>query len=268
MLKLSADNLRGTTRTVHAFFGRSGGVSTGLYASLNCGPGSNDDRTRVIENRRIALAALGSSNSRLLTLYQVHGAETVEVCEAWDMGRGPKADAMATSIPGLALGILTADCGPVLLADSEAGIVGAAHAGWKGALAGIIESAVDAMEKLGARRERITAAIGPCISQGAYEVGDELRASVFANDPADSQHFIPSDRDGHWRFDLSAYAKTRLQRAAVRSISIIPACTYEREADFFSFRRATHRGETDYGRQLSAIMLAPDESVYRGAIAC
>jgi hypothetical protein len=268
MLKMSADNLGSTSRIAHAFFGRSGGVSTGLYASLNCGPGSNDGRAHVIENRRIALAALGSSNSRLLTLYQVHGAETVEVCEAWDMGRGPKADAMATSMPGLALGILTADCAPVLLADTEAGIVGAAHAGWKGALAGIIESAVDAMEQLGARRERIAAAIGPCISQRAYEVGDELRASVVVNDPADAQHFVPSDREDHWRFDLSTYAMTRLQRAAVRSISIIAACTYEREADFFSFRRATHRGEPDYGRQLSAIMLAPDESVYRGGIAC
>jgi YfiH family protein len=268
MLKLSADNLRGAAPTVHAFFGRSGGVSTGIYASLNCGPGSNDDRARVIENRHVALAALGSSNSRLLTLYQVHGAETVEVREAWEMGRGPKADAMATSIPGFALGILTADCAPVLLADTKAGIVGAAHAGWKGALAGIIESAVDAMEQLGAQRERIAAAIGPCISQRAYEVGEELRATVIANDSADAQHFVPSDRNDHWRFDLPAYAKTRLERAAVQSISIIPACTYAREADFFSFRRATHRGETDYGRQLSAIMLAPDESVYRGGIAC
>lgn len=256
MLKFSAENLGGARGIAHAFFGRTGGVSTGIYASLNCGPGSNDDRARVIENRRLALAALGPSQSRLLTLYQVHGAETVEVREAWEIGRGPKADAMATSIPGLALGILTADCAPVLLADSEAGIVGAAHAGWKGALAGVIESAVAAMEHLGARRERIAAAIGPCISQPAYEVGPELRASVIANDPANTRHFIPSDRNDHWRFDLAAYAKTRLERAEMQSISSIPACTCEREADFFSFRRATHRGETDYGRQLSAIMLA------------
>jgi len=123
-------------------------------------------------------------------------------------------------------------------------------------------------KQLGAQRERIAAAIGPCISQRAYEVGEELRATVIANDSADAQHFVPSDRNDHWRFDLPAYAKTRLERAAVQSISIIPACTYAREADFFSFRRATHRGETDYGRQLSAIMLAPDESVYRGGIAC
>lgn len=268
MLKFSADNLKSANGIVHAFFGRSGGVSTGLYASLNCGPGSNDERARVIENRRIALAALGSSHSRLLTLYQVHGAETVEVREAWDMGRGPKADAMATSMPGLALGILTADCAPVLLADTKAGIVGAAHAGWKGALAGIIETAVDAMEQLGARREQIATAIGPCISQRAYEVDEAFRASVIANDPANAQHFIPSDRNDHWHFDLPAYAKTRLEKAAVQSIFTIAACTYEREADFFSFRRATHRGETDYGRQLSAIMLAPDESVYRSTIAC
>lgn len=268
MLKFSADNFGSASGIAHAFFGRSGGISMGLYASLNCGPGSNDDRTRVIENRRMALAALGPSKSRLLTLYQMHGAETVEVREAWDLGRGPKADAMATSIRGVALGILTADCAPVLLADTEAGIVGAAHAGWKGALAGIVESVVNAMERLGARRGRIAAAIGPCISQQAYEVGEELRARVIANDPADAQHFIRSDRDDHWRFDLPAYAKTRLEKAAVRSTSIIAACTYEREADFFSFRRATHRGETDYGRQLSAIMVAPDDPVYRGGIAC
>jgi YfiH family protein len=156
----------------------------------------------------------------------------------------------------------------VLFADSEAGVVGAAHAGWKGALAGVIESAVEAMEQLGAQRELISAAIGPCISQHAYEVGDELRAGVIANDPTDARHFIPSNRDDHWRFNLAGYAKTRLERAAVRKIFRVAACTYEREADFFSFRRATHRGEDDYGRQLSAIMLVPDESVYQGGIAC
>ena len=209
MMKFSAENLGSARGIVHAFFGRTGGVSTGLYESLNCGPGSNDDRARVIENRRLALAAFGPSQSRLLTLYQVHGAETVEVREAWEIGRGPKADAMVTSIPGLALGILTADCAPVLLADSEAGIVGAAHAGWKGALAGVIESAVAAMEHLGARRERIAAAIGPCISQRAYEVGAELRASVVADDSANTRHFIPSGRNDHWRFDLPASPSLR-----------------------------------------------------------
>jgi hypothetical protein len=222
----------------------------------------------VIENRRRALSALTAQTGPLLTLYQVHGAETVLVREAWRIGQGPKADAMATAIPGIALGILTADCAPVLLADAEARVVGAAHAGWKGALAGIIESALAAMEQLGARRDHIAAAIGPCISQQAYEVGDELRASIVANSTADAKFFVPSERTGHWRFDLPAYAKDRLEKSMVQSISTISACTYASGDQFFSFRRTTHRGEEDYGRQLSAIMLDPDESVYAGGTAC
>ncbi len=172
----------------------------------------------------------------------------------WHLGEGPKADAMATTEPHIALGILTADCAPVLLADGEARIVGAAHAGWKGALGGVVEHAVALMEKLGARRVRIAAAIGPCIAQKAYEVGDDLKAQFLAQDKANERVFAPG-RAGHWQFDLAGYVKERLLAARVENVTVVSACTYAREDDFFSYRRATHNSETDYGRQLSAIML-------------
>src|SRR5437870_9865924 len=178
MLRLAASNLDFADDIAHAFFGRKGGVSNGIYASLNCGPGSGDDGARVVENRRRAMQVLAPAGAQLVTLYQVHGKETAVVREPWEIGRAPRCDAMATNVSGIALGILTADCAPVLLVDAEARVIGAVHAGWKGALAGVIESAVDAMEQLGARRNRISAAIGPCISQASYEVGDELRAAL------------------------------------------------------------------------------------------
>ncbi|HEX4078784.1 MAG TPA: peptidoglycan editing factor PgeF [Rhizomicrobium sp.] len=255
MLKLAAANLAAARGIGHAFFGRKGGVSAGLYASLNCGPGSRDDRAHVIENRRRALEALAPRGCSLATLYQVHGAEAVTVERAWELGQSPRADAMATAIPGIALGILTADCASVLLADAEARVVGAAHAGWKGALAGVVESAVARMEKLGARRERIAAAIGPCISGEFYEVGPELRAQVIADDAESGRFFAASARECHWQFDLPAYAQSRLRKAGVDKVSNLAHCTYSQDANFFSFRRATHRGELDYGRQLAAIVL-------------
>ncbi|MGH6876175.1 MAG: peptidoglycan editing factor PgeF [Rhizomicrobium sp.] len=255
MLRFAAANLADLAGVAHVFFGRKGGVSTGIYDSLNCGPGSRDDRDNVIENRRRALEAFAPPESRLATLYQIHGARAVTVREPWQIGEQPKADAMATAASDVALGILTADCAPILLADPEARIVGAAHAGWKGALAGVVESAIGMMEKLGARRERIAAAIGPCISQPAYEVGAELRAQVLADISRDECFFAPSDQSEHWRFDLPAYAHSRLELAGVHNISDLSICTYARESVFYSFRRATHRGESDYGRQLSAIML-------------
>lgn len=255
MLKLKATNLDTLSGVAHAFFGRKGGVSTSIYASLNCGPGSGDDRANVVENRRRAVASLGASDSRLATLYQMHGATAVRVTEPWEIGHAPRADASVTNHPGVALGILTADCAPVLFADAEARVVGAAHAGWKGARAGVVESALAAMEELGARRDRIVAAIGPCITQPAYEVGAELRARVLDDDPAGVRFFIPSDREDHWRFDLPGYVRHRLRQAGVQDISDLPLCTYAQEAAFFSYRRATHHGEADYGRQLSAIML-------------
>jgi hypothetical protein len=251
MLVLQSENLI-SPRIAHGFFGRQGGVSEGLFASLNCGPGSGDKRARVLENRCRVEAVLGAP---LVTLYQVHSPNVVTVTEAWQIGAAPHADAMVTDRPGLALGILTADCAPILLADAEAGAIGAVHAGWKGALGGVIEAAVAAMEKLGTRRARIAAAIGPCISQVHYEVGPEFHAVFLAADPAHARFFVPSDRASHFRFDLEGFATLRLADAGVTNIDAHSACTYARRDDFFSFRRTTHAGEKDYGRQVSAIVL-------------
>ena len=255
MLVLRAENLSTVNGIAHGFFGRTGGVSQGLYASLNCGPGSKDDRGAVIENRKRATAAL-SHDARLVTLYQIHSADAVTVTEPWEITKNPKADAFATDRPGIALGILAADCAPVLLADAEAGVIGAAHAGWGGAFAGITDAAISAMRRLGAAPERIRAAIGPCISQTAYEVGPEFEARFRAAAAANARFFLPSLRAGHWQFDLEAYVANRLNQAGVTSIERLSACTYAREDEFFSYRRATHLAEPDYGRQLSAIMLS------------
>jgi purine-nucleoside/S-methyl-5'-thioadenosine phosphorylase / adenosine deaminase len=253
MLIFTADTLS-APQTAHGFFGRAGGVSEGIYASLNCGPGSKDAREQVLENRRRATAAL-ASGARLVTLYQVHSAEAVAVTLPWDIPDNPKADAMATDRPGIALGILTADCAPILLAEPEARVIGAAHAGWNGAIQGVAESVIAAMTRLGAKRDRIHAAIGPCISQSAYEVGPEFAERFRAADSANTRFFVPSKRDAHWQFDLPAYVAEQLRRTGIAQVEIVPACTYAREADFFSYRRATHRKEPDYGRQLSAIVL-------------
>ncbi|HSZ11696.1 MAG TPA: peptidoglycan editing factor PgeF [Rhizomicrobium sp.] len=248
---LRADNL---SNIAHGFFGRQGGVSTGIFAWLNCGVGSGDAREAVIENRRRAMAELGA-NAKLVTLHQIHSANAITVTEAWDIGQGPQADAMATNVPGIALGILTADCAPVLFADETARVIGAAHAGWKGALHGVLESALAAMEALGAQRNRIAAAIGPCISQENYEIGAEFREAFLSADSAHARFFVPSNRADHWRFDLEGLVAHRLAAAHVENVALLSACTYAREAEFYSFRRATHRGEKDYGRQLSAILL-------------
>jgi hypothetical protein len=255
MLILRSNNLQ-AERIAHGFFGRTGGVSEGIFASLNCGPGSGDARERVIENRRRALAELSrADDAKLLALYQVHSAEAVIVTEPWQIGEAPRADAMATNVPNLALGILTADCAPVLFADARACVIGAAHAGWKGALGGVIESAIAAMESLGANRASIAAAVGPCIGQANYEVGTEFVDRFREADSANQRFFIPSDRPNHFRFDLEGYTAARLGAAGIENVECLAACTYANEADFFSFRRATHRGEVDYGRQLSAILL-------------
>jgi len=254
MLKLEASGLSGQ-EIAHGFFGRTGGTSSGIYESLNCGPGSSDDREHVVENRRRARAALTGRECRLVTLYQVHSADGLVVRDAWEIGDAPKADAMATNVPGIALGILTADCAPVLLADAEARVIGAAHAGWKGALAGVIDQAIAGMEQLGAKRGRIAAAIGPCIAQSAYEVGEEFRATFARHDGSNTRFFIPAARVGHWHFDLPGYARARLNAAAIGNIDLLAHCTYAEAENFFSFRRTTHRGESDYGRQLSAIAL-------------
>ncbi len=257
MLRSQAD-LLDSDNIAHGFFGRTGGVSTGIFASLNCGPGSSDDRKNVIENRRRALIALTKdAPAQLLTLYQIHSGNAVTVTEPWEIGTGPQSDAMATNMPSIALGILTADCAPVLLGDTEAGVIGAAHAGWKGALSGVIESVIGAMERLGADRARITAVVGPCISQQNYEVSGEFRANFEQADKENARWFVASDRPDHFRFDLPGYVESRLSASNIAHIARIDRCTYASGGDFFSYRRATHRGEKDYGRQLSAILLKP-----------
>lgn len=263
ILKSDALDLPGI---VHGFFGRRGGVSTGIFASLNCGPGSGDDRAKVIENRRRAAEAL-APGTRLVTLGQIHGIAIVTVERPWPIGETqqddakciPLGDGMVTAIPGIALGILTADCAPVLFADAAAGIVGAAHAGWKGALSGVLEAAIAAMERLGARRSRIAAAIGPTISQANYEVGAEFYTRFRDADSANARFFIASGRPEHFRFDLEFYVHARLAAAGLARVTAAAACTYAREGDFFSYRRATHAREPDYGRQISAISLSGEK---------
>jgi YfiH family protein len=252
LLVLKTDNLI-LPGISHGFFGRPGGVSQGVYAGLNCGPGSNDDRAHVIENRRRAMAELGGA--KLVTLYQVHSATAVTVTNPWEIGQAPHADAMATNVPGLALGILTADCAPVLLADAEAGVIGAAHAGWKGAIGGITDAVIAQMEELGASRRRIAAAIGPCIAQASYEVDSAFRARFVTDDTVNARYFADSNRAGHFRFDLEAYVAARLAKAGISDVAKLATDTYPDATRFYSFRRATHRGEADYGRDLSAIAL-------------
>ena len=239
----------------HAFFTRDGGVSDGFYASFNAGLGSRDAPERVAENRARMAAALGVARDRLVTAYQVHSPNVVVATEPWSRAQAPHADAVVTRVPGLAVGVTTADCGPLLLADREAGIVGAAHAGWKGALAGVAEAAVDAMEQLGASRRRIVVALGPMIRQPSYEVGPDFVMRFSAADRENRRFFAPSGRDGHAMFDLAGYITARLQRAGVGRIEDLGDCTYADPARFFSYRRSTHRAEADYGRHISAIAL-------------
>ncbi|MDX2259851.1 MAG: peptidoglycan editing factor PgeF [Hyphomicrobiaceae bacterium] len=252
-------------RIRHGFFTRQGGVSDGIYASLNCGLGSRDVPANVIENRARVAIHLGGREPVVLSPYQVHGADVVVVDRVVARGSLPKADAIVTATPGLVIGILTADCVPVLLADAEAGIVAAAHAGWRGAVAGVTDRTIEAMERLGARRAHIAAAIGPAIQQANYEVGVDFMADRIGNDGVDVRFFaVPAlaggeadgrEADGRPHFDLPAYVADRLARFGVETIESIRDCTCEREDHYFSFRRATKRQETDYGRQISAIVV-------------
>jgi YfiH family protein len=239
----------------HAFFTREGGVSTGIYRGLNTGIGSNDAREVVLENRTRAARHLGTTLDLLATPHQVHGIEAVTVENVWVPGQGPKADAVVTNKPGVAVDVGAADCGPVLFADGEAGVVGAAHAGWKGALAGILESTLAAMEKLGATRRNVVAVLGPTISAAAYEVGPEFSARFIEADARNARFFRPSERTGYFMFDLPGYIVARLEAAGIGKASALNLCTYSDEPRFYSYRRATHRGEADYGRLLSAITL-------------
>jgi hypothetical protein len=240
----------------HGFFTREGGVSDGYYTSLNAGLGSRDAPERVAENRARMAAALGVAPDRLVTAYQVHSPNVVVATEPWSRADAPRADAVVTRVPGLAVGVTTADCGPLLLADRDAGVIGAAHAGWRGALTGVAEAVVDAMEQLGADRRRIVVALGPMIRQPNYEVGPDFVARFAADDPGSDRFFVPAARDGHAMFDLAGYITARLQRAEVGRIEDLGHCTYGDPARFFSYRRSTHRAEADYGRHISAIALS------------
>jgi polyphenol oxidase len=239
----------------HAFFTREGGVSDGIYATLNGGLGSNDEPGRVTENRARMAASLGVRPDHLLTAYQIHSPDVAIIDGPWSLDRRPRADALVTRRPGLAIGVTTADCGPVLLADEWARIVGVAHAGWRGAAGGVIEATIAAMERSGADRGRIKAALGPMIRQPSYEVGPEFIAAFRMQDEANERFFIPSSRAGHASFDLPAFIAARLGAAGIRNIEDLGRCTYSDPALFFSFRRSTHRGEVDYGRHVSAIAL-------------
>ena len=237
----------------HGFLGREGGVSTGILAGLNVGLGSADDRAAIAENRRLAVETV-LPGAALVTVHQVHSAKAVAAVAPFPEDARPHADAIVTDRPGLLLGILTADCVPVLLADPQAGVVGAAHAGWKGALNGVTDATIATMERLGARREHIVAAIGPCIARASYEVDDAFARRFEEADPVNERFFF-AGRPGHQQFDIEAYVAARLASAGLVRIETLGLDTYSDENAFFSFRRATHRGEADYGREISLIGL-------------
>jgi polyphenol oxidase len=238
----------------HGFFGRIGGVSTGVVAGLNVGLGSGDDPAAIAENRRRASEAV-ATGAQLVTVHQVHSANAV-VAGVWTDDARPHADAIVTDKPGLMLGILTADCAPVLLADTQAGVVGAAHAGWKGALGGVTDATIVAMEGLGAQRDRIAAAVGPCIARASYEVDAAFLSRFVCAGPENERFFADGVRPGHHQFDLEAYVAHRLAAAGVTRVATLELDTYANADQFFSFRRATHANEPDYGRQISLIALA------------
>ena len=253
---LQAPSLSRLERVRHGFFTRAGGVSQGIYASLNGGVGSSDAPDKVAENRARMAAALGVTPESLITPYQIHSPDVAVAFEPWTPDHRPRADAVVTRTPRLAIGVSTADCGPLLFADAEAGVIGAAHAGWRGALTGVIEATVAAMERLGADRARIAAALGPTISQANYEVGPEFVARFTAADADNTRFFAASPHAGHAMFDLTGYIATCVQRAGIVKFEDLGLCTYADPERFYSFRRSTHRREPDYGRHINAIALA------------
>ena len=239
----------------HGFFGRKGGVSHGIFDSLNCGVGSQDERASVLENRNRLKTALASDDAPLITPYQIHSATCIAVEGAWPDGQPVHCDALATATPGIVIAIGTADCGPVLFSDPENKIIGAAHSGWKGAIGGVLEATVSVMEKLGAKRENIRAVLGPTISQPSYEVGDEFRQKFVDQDKTYAKYFAEGARPAHFQFDLPGFITNRLNAMGLAKAGWSGQCTYLNEAEFFSYRRTTHRQEPDYGRQLAAITL-------------
>lgn len=253
---LTARCLSGLDGIRHGFFTRHGGVSQGIYASLNCGHGSNDARSSVAENRRRVAVALGQREAgQVLTLYQVHSATAMVVDRPIARKALPKADALVTRTPGLVIGALAADCTPVLLADPVARVVAAAHAGWRGAFTGVLEAAITAMEGLGAARGRVRAAIGPCINQAAYEVGPEFEERFLAADTGNDRFFLRPAAQVLAHFDLPGYVESRLRSAGLAEVERQSLCTFGDDSRFFSYRRTTRAGETDYGRQISAIVV-------------
>ncbi len=257
MLKpLTADCLTEIAGIRHGFFTREGGVSSGIYASLNCGLGSNDDRAAVTENRARVSRHLGAPLPEVVTVHQTHSASAVTIDGPLPRDNLPKADAIVTRTPGLVIGALAADCTPVLFAEPDARVVAAAHAGWRGATGGVLEAAIAAMVAAGATRSRIRAAVGPCINQAAYEVGPEFEAEVLGLDPANARFFARATAEGRPHFDLPGYVAARLGRAGIGAIERRTPCTDRNESEFFSYRRSQRLGLADYGRQISAIVVA------------
>ncbi|MEQ8509443.1 MAG: peptidoglycan editing factor PgeF [Rhodospirillaceae bacterium] len=254
---LQAPTLSSTPGLKHGFFTRQNGTSNGLYTSLNCGFGSSDIKASVQQNRVICADALGVTVNDLLTVHQEHTADVVTVAAPWDDHGPPIADGMVTATPGLAIGILTADCTPVLFVDPEAGVIGAAHAGWKGAFGGIIENTVQAMVQIGARRRQILVAVGPCIGASSYEIGPEFKDRFIDKDPETEKFFTPSPKADHAFFDIGRYVFDLADAAGVRQVERLLHDTYEEKDLFFSYRRSCHTKEPDYGRQLSGIAWLP-----------
>ncbi|WP_343561999.1 peptidoglycan editing factor PgeF [Kiloniella sp. b19] len=258
---LNTPNLSDLPGIRHGFLTRRDGVSTGLYSSLNAGFGADEPRDNVLENRRRALQRIGADQARLVTGYQIHSADVHVVTDPWEGPEdAPRVDALVTDRPNIALGVLTADCGPILFADPEAGVIGTAHAGWQGAFKGVGEATIEAMEKLGAQRGRIRAAIGPCIAQRSYEVGPEFAMRFLEDNDDNSDYFVLSPREGgRMLFDLRGYIRDRLKAAGLTSINVSRNDTYQEEELFFSYRRSCHRNEADYGRGVSIICLVEGE---------
>ncbi|MGB0697353.1 MAG: peptidoglycan editing factor PgeF [Rhodospirillaceae bacterium] len=252
---ITVSSLNALTNVRHGFFTRNRGVSTGIYQSMNCGFGSGDAPENVRRNREIAMETLEMPPEALVTLNQQHTATVVPVTEPWAPGDAPVADGMVTKMPRLVLGILTADCAPVLLADPKAKVIGACHAGWKGARTGVLEATIDAMEAIGGSRDRVIAGVGPCITQRSYEVGPEFEADFMEEDDTNEIFFAPSRRERHFLFDLPGYIAKKLVRAGVTDVMPTPCDTVREGGRFFSYRRSVKSGQEDYGRMLSAIAL-------------
>jgi hypothetical protein len=250
---IEVETLRDLPGIRHGFLTRAGGVSQGLYASLNCGIGSKDATADVLENRARAVARIGMPADSLVTAYQVHSAKVAVADAVWPREAAPQVDGLVTAKPGITLGILTADCAPVLFADPKAKVIGAAHAGWRGAVSGVLQQTVASMVELGASRHRILAAIGPCIGRFSYEVGADFPAPFLAQDPANARHFLPSIRDQRYMFNLPGYVHDQLSALGLAEVDFTGHDTCAEEDQFFSYRRSTIRQEADYGRQISLI---------------